>query len=430
MYNKEVTIQNFEELATTPLRKDALTILEAGYAAINPRDLIKSKIALTGDELCIADETYTCSSYERIFFIGIGKCGIDAAAAFEEILGERITDGIVLDVRPITLPHIRSFVGTHPYPSPANVSATEGIVHMLQGVTERDLVIILISGGGSSLLCLPNEMDCDTLAHFTKLLMERGAGIHELNTVRKHLSRIHGGNLAKLCYPAKVASFILSDVPGNDISFIASGPTVLDTTTISDAEAVLRKYNLINECQSVSCTLEETPKEQKYFENVSNILLMTNRDALAAMQRSAEGLGYHARILTDTLTGEARESGTPLIHEAKTEHECVLAAGETTVTVPKPGKGGRNQEMVLGALDSLPDNLVFIAAASDGWDNSDVAGAIADRALFLSTVDKSLDTHDYLRDNKSYTFFETVGGHIKTGRTGSNVADLFIVLRG
>src|SRR3989344_2101331 len=228
-----------------------------------------SKISLKGEELCIEDETYTCSSYERIFFVGIGKCGIDAAAAFEEILGARITDGIVLDVRSTSLPHIRSFVGTHPYPSPANMSATGEIVKMLTGVTERDLVIILISGGGSSLLCLPNEMDCDTLARFTKLLMERGADIHELNTVRKHLSRIHGGNLATLCYPAKVVSFILSDVPGNDISFIASGPTVRDTTTIADAEAVLRTYNLVNECQSASCTLIETPKEPQYLEKVS-----------------------------------------------------------------------------------------------------------------------------------------------------------------
>lgn len=425
-----MTIQNFEELATSPLRRDALTILEAGYEAINPRALIMSKVSLKGEELCIEDNTYTCSSYERIFFIGIGKCGVDAAAAFEEILGERITDGIVLDVRPTTLPHIRSFVGTHPYPSQANVSATGEIVKMLTSITERDLVIILISGGGSSLLCLPNEMDCDTLAHFTKLLMERGADIHELNTVRKHLSRILGGNLAKLCYPAKVVSFILSDVPGNDISFIASGPTVLDATTVADAEAVLRKYNLVNECQTASCTLEETPKEPQYFEKVSNILLMTNRDALAAMQRRAEELGYHARILTDTLTGEAREAGIPLIQEAKVLHECVLAGGETTVTVPKPGKGGRNQEMVLGALSAIPENSVFIAAASDGWDNSDAAGALGDRALFMRAVDKSLDTSEHLRENSSYTFFESVGGHIKTGRTGSNVADLFIVLRG
>jgi len=425
-----VTIQNFDELATSPLRKDALTILEAGYTAINPRALIMSKVSLKGEELCLEDNTYTCSSYERIFFVGVGKCGIDAAAAFEEILGDRITDGIVLDVRPTTLPHIRSYVGTHPYPSPANVSATEEIVKMLTGVTERDLVLILISGGGSSLLCLPNEMDYDTLARFTKLLMERGADIHELNTVRKHLSRIHGGNLAKLCYPAKVVSFILSDVPGNDLSFIASGPTVLDSTSVADAEAVLRKYNLVSECQSASCTLEETPKEHQYFEKVSNILLMTNRDALAAMQRQAEELGYHARILTDTLTGEAREVGISFIQEAKVLHECVLAAGETTVTVPKAGKGGRNQEMVLGALSAIPENSVFIAAASDGWDNSDVAGAIGDRALFMCAVDKSLDTTEHLRENSSYAFFADAGGHIKTGRTGSNVADLFIVLRG
>ena len=157
---------------------------------------------------------------------------------------------------------------------------------------------------------------------------------------------------------------------------------------------------------------------------------MTNRDALAGMQRSAESLGYHARILTDTLTGEARESGATLVREAKEAHECVLAAGETTVTVPKPGKGGRNQEMVLGALSIIPKNVVFIAAASDGWDNSDVAGALGDHTLFTHAVDKSLDTNEHLRENSSYTFFADAGGHITTGRTGSNVADLFIVLRG
>lgn len=420
-------IKNFDELATGELRRHALEILEAGYAAIDTETLVRSKITLVGEELCINDDTYTCSLYERIFFVGIGKCAVDAAHVFEDLLGERLTDGVTIDVRTGTFKKIRSFAGTHPLPSPANIAGTEALVSMLSGLTERDLVLVLISGGGSALLCMPYDMDCSLLAQTTELLMHKGATIQELNTVRKHLSRIHGGHLAKLCYPATVVSFILSDVPGNDISFIASGPTVKDESTVVDALSVLSTHGLLTGQQSLASQLIETPKEDKYFERVKNILLMTNRDALEAMQKEAESLGYSARILTDTFTGEASTSAAHLLTHVRTG-SCVLAGGETTVTVRAHGKGGRNQELVLGALPLLPDNVVLISAASDGWDNSDVAGALGDRALYTHAVDKSLAVDDYLSDNDSYHFFKTVGGHIITGRTGTNVADLLIVL--
>ncbi len=418
-------IKNFFELAKTEARRDALSILEAGLDAINTRTVLKKKVTYTGDSFCFDKHSFSSKNYDRVLVIAIGKCALDGAQALEEILGETITDGIVLDVRVGHLRKMRSYAGTHPYPSETNVSATHEIVNMLRGVNERDLVIVLVSGGGSSLLCLPFKLSCERLAEITKTLMHKGASIHDLNIVRKHLSEIQGGHLARLAYPAHIVSLIFSDVPGNDISFIASGPTVRDETSVQDAQALLSRYGITDIFH-----FSETPKESKYFEKVHNILILTNHDALTVMQEAAESRGYHTKILTEILEGEAREVGKKLATLALPYRSCVIAGGETTVNVANAaGHGGRNQEVVLGALPLLDKHTVIISAASDGWDNTDIAGAIGDKLFYTLAVDKQLDVRAHLRDNTSYTFFTTLGAALMTGRTGSNVSDLFIVLK-
>ncbi len=420
-------IKNFDELATTQLHKDALDILNVGYNAIDTKNAIISEIKIKDGHLLIKDRDINLKDYERVFFVGIGKCSADSAVAFESILGEYLSSGIVIDVRYVELQKIKSNIGTHPLPSDANVTASESVKELLENATERDLILAVISGGGSALLCLPNDLQCGTIIRITEALTKKGATIEELNTVRKHLSLMHGGQFAKSAYPAKVVSLIFSDVPGDNIGTVASGPTVLDTTNKEDAERILVKYNVLTFCKLPDCEVLETPKDEKYFKKVDNILFVTNKTALSAMEKKAEDLGYRAIVADDRVEGEASTIGRLIASQAK-NNSCLLYGGETTVTVQNEGKGGRSQELVLGALPYLKEDSLIIAAASDGWDNSDVAGALGDKELFEKATQKGLVVEDLLFNNRSYEFFSTTGGHIKTGRLGSNVSDLYFTL--
>lgn len=422
-------ILNKEELAVSPLRKDALEILEAGYLAIDTEKILRKQITLEeGGALCIANTGFQCSFYERIFFIGIGKCAYDGAKVIEDILGDKLTDGIALDVvdfaKSSIARKVRYFQGTHPYPSEQNLETTKKILEMIKGVTEKDLVLVLISGGGSSLLCLPHNINCETLISITKTLTKKGADIFELNTVRKHFSEVQGGGLAKICYPAQVVSLIFSDVLGDDISMIASGPTVLDITTIEDAKEILRKYDI-----EVGSEVIETSKDQRYFKNVKNALVCSNKNALEAMKIKAEELGFDTSIETTTLSGDANEVGQALALRKPKPKTCILFGGETTVKIKGDGEGGRNQELVLSALPHIKPNSILIATSSDGWDNTDHAGAIVDTELLEKAKQINLSPGEYLEKNDSYNFFKKItDGAIYTGRLGSNVSDLYILL--
>ncbi len=417
-------IQNKKELlsANSELRSDAFAILEAGLEAINTEKILREKITMHDGAFCMEGMGFQCSFYERIFFIGIGKCAFEGARVIESILGESLTDGIVLDVKTGILKRIKSYAGTHPYPSEANMNVTRQILSMVQGVTERDLVLVLISGGGSSLLCLPHEINCESLVKITEELTQKGADIYELNTVRKHLSEVQGGGLAKMLYPAQVVSLIFSDVIGNDISVIASGPTVKDQTTYEDAQKVLEKYQL------KIPNLLETPKEDKYFNQIKNFLIASNIDALEAMRKKADSMGYTAKIESATLSGSAPDVGRELAAIEMETKVCLLFGGETTVKVVGGGKGGRNQELALAALPYLKNDTVLLAAASDGWDNTDHAGAIVDADTLFKAQSLGFLPQKYSADNNSYKFFEEVGGAICTGRLESNVSDLCIIL--
>ena len=360
--------------------------------------------------------------------VGIGKASLEAAIALEKILGNRITDGIVLDVKKGKLKYIKSFAGTHPFPSKVNMRVTGEIVGLLKSVNSNDLVISIISGGGSSLLCLPHNLDCEDVVRITKVLMEKGATIFEMNTVRKHISEVQGGQLVRFAYPAQVIGLIFSDVPGDDLSMVASGPTYLDTTTVQDARHILKKYHVLNVCKLDHCHLIETPKDPGLFDHVYNFQVTGNIIALEAMKEKSKNLGYKTIIYTNVLDGVASETGKMFAGLPK-KGQVVIAAGETVVSVTGNGKGGRNQEFAMGALANLSDDEIVASCASDGIDHSPVAGGLVDEIVKKQIQKMKLNPKKYLDENNSYAFFQKTKTALKTGITGMNISDIMIAVR-
>ncbi|MFA5991732.1 MAG: DUF4147 domain-containing protein [Candidatus Doudnabacteria bacterium] len=433
-------IKNFETLASSELRKQALLIAEAGFEAISTQAAVTKNFLFDAkkQELKIFQEKFAIGQYKRIVCIGFGKAALEAVTAIQQILKDRITCGYVLDLKEGSLGNIICRVGTHPLPTKVNIEATKELVNMLEACGAEDLVICVVSGGGSALLCKPHDMSCETEVSLISALTVKGANIRELNTVRKHISSVKGGNLAKIIYPATCISLIFSDVPGDDISMVASGPTVKDTTTNRDAGEILRKYDVLTMCELPSCKLLETPKEEKYFKNIHNILFVSAKQALLAMSERAEELGYEVKIFSSAFQGEAGVLVKEILSQAK-KGQCLLGAGESTVKIKAPirlgsgrlsgeGKGGRNQEMALVALSTIKNNQVLLCLASDGRDNTEAAGAVAD----VNVVDRakvlSLSPEKFLANNDSFTFFEKLGETVITGPTGANVSDFFVML--
>jgi glycerate-2-kinase len=428
-------IRNRALLYKNKLRGDALSIIEAGLSAIDTKEAIKNNVSLRDGTLCIKDKEFPLADVKRIFVVGVGKCSVTAAAQLERVLRNRITAGMVIDVRDPAvgeLSKIKAYKGTHPMPTEANVDAAKALVDLLSKSEKGDLVLCIISGGGSTLLCLPEEgTRCIEEEMILKELFRKGATIQEINTIRKHMSLVRGGFLAKHAYPAQTVSLIFSDVPGNDISYIASGPTVKDTTTIADADRILAKFSILMTCGLDHCGLIETPKEDKYFEAVTNILFISNVVALEAMQEEASKLGYHSTIVNSKIIGEAREVGKDISLEISRapSKTALLYGGETTVTMKGKGMGGRNQELVLGALSSVDEDTLVASTASDGRDNTDHAGALCDILTAQKVKQQGIDIREYLDKNNSFGFFEKIGDFISTGNTGSNVSDIIIALK-
>lgn len=418
-------IKNYSDIATSPLRKKALQIIEAGITAINPEKVLAEKIRLKKNILSIGREKFDLQSFRNIFVVGIGKASFRAAYFLEKILGDKITGGAVIDIISGKLKKIRSYKGTHPFPTEVNVKATEEIIKILQRAKKNDLVIAVISGGGSSLLCQPNKMTCISMSRITDMLFKKGVDIKEMNTLRKHISKIHGGNLARLAYPATVASLVFSDIPFSDLSMVASGPTYPDSTTRKDAEKVIAKYGL------PKVPLIETPKLSKYFDKVSNILVLNNKTALNAMKEKAEELGLKPKICATCLRGEAKLVGRKMADLLNREEKgtALIAGGETTVVIKKKGKGGRNLEVVLGALNHIKDDQIIISISSDGKDHiKEAAGALGDEELKEKMGRVGYDPDFFLEENRSYAFFKELDGVIVTGETGSNVSDLLLAI--
>jgi len=422
-------IKNYLKLAVNPLRRAALNIAEAGLLSIDTRNVVKKNVSVKGKFLFLAKEKIDLNKIGKIVVAGAGKCVFEAAAEIEKILGNRIDDGAIICPSGGKLRKIKVFKGDHPLPSKRNVEATRHLLKLLSGLKKEDLVIFLVSGGGSTLLCQPRNLTYKDEARIFNHLTRAGVDIKKLNIVRKHLSLARGGQLAQVVYPAKVISFLFSDVIGDDFGFIASGPMVLDKTTIKDAERVIREFGVEKVCGKIMKGLMETPKDKKYFKNVKNFLIVSNKLALDAMKSAAEKSGLKAKVITSSLSGEAKDAGGKIagkLHKAK---GVLLYGGETTVTIGGSGKGGRNMELALSALRFLKDDELVLTLASDGRDNSDFAGAICDKKTKEKAVKYKLDIGKYLKENNSYIFFKKTKDNLITGETGSNVADLIIAIK-
>lgn len=421
-------IKNFHDLATSKERDVALMLAETGLQAIDTRTITQKNIALKNDTIFIGGKPFPLSTTQRVFVVGVGKCAAEAVAVIEETLLDIIHAGIVLSLSDITLKKVKTYTGTHPFPTAANVEATGEIIKLLSGMSERDLVIFVISGGGSTLLCQPQHITWETETAMMKTLFSAGATIEEINILRKHISSARGGFLAKYAYPAQVVSLIFSDVPGDDIEVISSGPTVKDVTTIADAKKIAEKYNLMKELTEEAFL--ETPKEDMYFKKVWNTIVVSNKTALDAMAEKARELGFSPTIKTNTLSGEARDVAVAIVNELHSapSKTVLLYGGETTVTInkEKEGKGGRGLELVLSACRTVSTGELVMSVASDGRDNTDYAGALCDIMTKEKARKFGLDVNQHLVDDMSYKFFEYVGDHLTTGSTGSNVSDLIV----
>ena len=414
-------IKKLDKLATNKIRKDSLDIVEAGYESISIASLIGKDLSFEQNILSIEDKKYDFKKFKNIFVVAIGKGSGLIAQKLESLIGpETIKAGVAIDLKHRKLKKIKVFAGTHPLPSERNILATKKLIKTLGEAKAKDLVIAIVCGGGSSLACLPAKNNtCTDLRTVSNHMLKNGATIQELNIVRKHISSIHGGNMAKYAYPASVLGLVISDVPGDDIDIVASGPISKDRSSLKQAKEIANKFDLLN------IKLSETPKDDKYFKKVNKVILASGSTALEAMSKKAKEIGYNPVIYSDNLSGLACEIGPKMAGSAK-KGQALLACGETTVIVKKPGKGGRNQDLALSALPFLKPQSAIVSAASDGKDNIDISGAITDsESLKL----KNNNATKAVENNQSYKTLKSINGVFNINKITANVSDFIVVLR-
>jgi hydroxypyruvate reductase len=435
------------------MREDAVNIFNSGLRAVEPGAAVKNYCRVDGDHFIVGDRNYDLSKFNKLFVIGAGKASAPMAAAIEDLVGNRIKGGIV-NVKyghTAELAHVKLIEAGHPVPDKNGEAGSGAILSLANDAGKDGLVLCLMSGGGSALLPLAVEgLTLKNKQDTIKILLSCGATIHEINTIRKHTSGIKGGRLARAAYPATLVSLILSDVVGDDLDVIASGPTVPDSSTFADCREILEKYTIFNKLPrkvvkhieaGISNKISETPKiGDPAFENVENLIVGSNFEAISAAKKEAESLGYKTLVLSSMIEGEtkhvahvhgaiAREivkTGNPLPAPA-----CILSGGETTVTISGSGLGGRCQEFALAAaLDiSGNKNIVILSGGTDGNDGpTDAAGAVVDSDTITRATAKGLDPREYLANNDSYHFFKTMDDLFITGPTNTNVMDLRITL--
>ena len=428
-------------------------MLAAGLHAADPGPLVRAALRLRGRRLIAAGEAYPLGR-GRVLVLAAGKAAPAMAAAAEQVLGARLAEGLAVSNAPgPPLRRTRLLLAGHPLPDARGAQAAQAAEAMVRGLTADDIVLVLLSGGASALLPAPVPgLSLEDKSAVTARLMRAGAGITDLNTVRKHLSRLKGGGLARAAAPARVVTLVLSDVVGDDLSTIASGPTVPDPTTYADARRILDDRGLGSALPAAALRhleagargeVPETPKPRDpVFRRVRTRLIGSNRISVEAAAREAERQGLHPLVLTTRLEGEAREVARALVAILRECVEsgspaappvCLVAGGETTVTVLGDGRGGRNQEMAVAAADllaSFPVEAVAAFLATDGIDGaSEAAGGVADctslaraRALGLAPPSRFLAASD------SSAFLAPLGDLIITGPTGTNVVDLAVLL--
>ena len=428
-------------------------IFMAGVKAVDPERAVQKYVRRQGNQLFVGDCSYILDKYKRIFLIGAGKGTAPMAKALEDILEERLTKGLIIVKygHGIPLEKTRILEADHPIPDDAGLRATKELLRQAQECTKEDLILCAFSGGGSALLPAPlSPITLDQKQTTTRLLLECGATIDEINAIRKHLSRSKGGWLAKEAYPATIVSLLLSDVIGDRLDVIASGPTVPDESTYSDCIKIIDRYKLGDRLpkgvtdyfiKGAAGSLPETPKPgDPVFSHVQNLIVGNNRESLLAAQVRALSLGYNTIVLSSQIEGEAREVAQVFgaigkeISQANlpiSPPACIIAGGETTVTIQGRGKGGRNQELALACAIAIDgwEGISLLSAGTDGTDGpTDAAGAIVNGTTCKRARQANLYPRDFLLANDSYTFFESLGDLLKTGPTRTNVMDIICML--
>jgi glycerate 2-kinase len=435
-------------------RKDLLmAIFSAGLSAADPEAAVRSQVSRQGNCLTVSGRAYDLDDFRRIILIGAGKATAPMAQALEELLEDRLTEGLILVKHGYAVPlrTTRVIEAGHPIPDQSGLEGTEVIIRLLSAASEKDLVVCAFSGGASALLPAPvPPINLRQKQLTTQLLLECGAEIGEINSIRKHLSRSKGGGLARAAYPATLISLILSDVVGDRLDVIASGPTVPDASLFAECIAIVERYGIASRLpgpvwqylkDGAAHLLPETPKAgDPIFAKVQNVVVSNNRTALLAAMNQAEALGFRALLLTSVLEGEAHKVGRMLValgkEAAGSGHPvappaCLLAGGETTVTLRGQGKGGRNQELALAAAIALEGSsrISLLSAGTDGTDGpTDAAGAFADGTTCQRARARGLDPGDFLSRNDSYHFFKSLGDLLITGPTRTNVMDIMCLL--
>ncbi len=434
------------------IRDELLGIAREALRAADPETCLRRAVGLEEEALRVGERLYPLSELGRILVVGFGKASARLAAALEGVLGGLVGSGLVVTADGYSVPTERIEVveAAHPLPDERGLAAAQRISELVSQAGEGDLVIVLISGGGSALLTLPAPgITLGDLARTNELLIRSGATIQEINAVRKHLSQLKGGQLARLAWPAQVVSLIISDVPGDPLDVIASGPTAADPTTFRDAAAVLNKYGLWDEIpKSVRARIEaglagevpDTPKPgDSVFERVQNLIIGSGRLVAEEAVAAAERRGFSSLLLTTTMEGEAREVGRLLVSLARemarygrplSPPAVLILAGETTVAVRGEGLGGRNQELALAAALAMRglSGAALLALGTDGRDGpTDAAGGLVDGGTVERLRAAGVDPQGALADNDSYHALAAAGDLVKTGPTGTNVADLVLV---
>lgn len=447
------------------LRKIILSALELAIESVMPKKLMEQSLKIENEKLIIQNCEFNLKAYKDICIIGGGKAVAHMAAYLEELLLKvpnikykgviNVPYGLAIDDLDLTS-SIQVNYASHPIPDKAGINGVLKMKQIIESSTENSLIIFLVSGGGSSLLPLPrNKIGLEDLQTINTLLLESGASIHEINIIRKHLSEVKGGNLARLIYntnKATIVSLIVSDVVGNNLDSIASGPTVADSSTFKDVFDILENYNLFNEVPiSIHLLVEEglknpsmeTPKPgDKCFNNVYNFLIGSVHNAIEIITKFLKSNDFTVNYFSDSIMGEARLFGDKLYNDYflnpdnnyQQKRNALIGTGELTVTIVGNGMGGRNQEMLLSFLDNaiknkISVNFCLVSANLDGIEgNSNAMGALIDNEVHQKVLKLNLNLQKYLEQNDSNSAFKLLGTEIITGSTGCNVNDIMILL--
>ena len=432
-----------DSLKQHPQGHQIATILSTAIEAVEPGEAIRRHVVRSQNRLICDGENIDLDQFEHVYLLAFGKAALPMSLKLTEIVDEKLTQGWVVPkhVSETSEPRLIIKPGSHPLPDENSLAAGEMLLSAAKSFTEKDLVLCLISGGGSALVTAPYPgISLEDIRELTRLLLACGARIDEINTLRRHLDRIKGGGLAKHIAPAKLVSLILSDVVNSPLETIASGATAPDPSTLKDVWKILEKYDLIEKIPpAIHKHLEkeiETPKPGDIlFNKVSNILIGNNEIAAKAAAEKAHSFGFETIDLGNAWQGEAREVSKVLVGKLTSYRQgpvCIIAGGETTVTIHGSGKGGRNQELALAAvplLAGIPD-VMLVTLATDGEDGpTDAAGAVVTGQSANRAKKLGIDPRVYLNDNDSYHFFQKLGDLLNPGPTGTNVNDLVFMFR-